>query len=324
MRLTENAGVAFQGCIVLGMGFVVEPDEAREWIEEDPRNAEVLFPYLNGEDLNQRPDGSGSRWVIDFYDRSLEAASGYTAPMSRLRKRVYYERQKVNRKTLRERWWQYAEKRPGMRRAIAGLDEVLAIALVSKSVMPMRVPTGQVFSHALGVFATDSYADQAVLSSSMHQMWAIQNGSGMRNDPRYTPSDVFETHPRPLSTDALILAGRMLDAERREMMLRQDLGLTKLYNRVNDREVSGVRDSDVARLREIHVELDRAVMAAYGWTDVPLDHGFHTYRKMERWTVSPAARIEILDRLLEENHRRAALQGDAPPLPASDEDGDEE
>jgi hypothetical protein len=68
----------------------------------------------------------------------------------------------------------------------------------------------------------------------------------------------------------------------------------------------------VARLRQIHVALDEAVMAAYGWDDVPLEHGFHTYRQMRRWTVSPAARVEILDRLLEENHRRAAAQGEAP------------
>ena len=61
-------------------------------------------------------------------------------------------------------------------------------------------------------------------------------------------------------------------------------------------------------MRAIHVELDEAVMDAYGWSDVPLDHGFHTYRQMERWTVSPAARVEILDRLLEENHRRAAAE----------------
>lgn len=74
-------------------------------------------------------------------------------------------------------------------------------------------------------------------------------------------------------------------------------------------------DRDVARLREIHVELDEAVMAAYGWDDVMLDHGFHTYRQMRRWTVSPTARVEILDRLLEENHRRAAAQGEAPPPP---------
>ena len=76
------------------------------------------------------------------------------------------------------------KKRPALRKAISFLDKVLVIALVSKSLMPMRVSTEQVFSHALGVFATDSYADQAVLSSSMHQYWAITRGSGMRGDPR--------------------------------------------------------------------------------------------------------------------------------------------
>lgn len=95
-------------------------------------------------------------------------------------------------------------------------------------------------------------------------------------------------------------------------MLRRALGLTKLYNLVNDPDIADASDPDVARMREIHVELDEAVMAAYGWDDVPLHHGFHTYRQMTRWTVSPEARVEILDRLLEENHRRAALQ-DGPP-----------
>ena len=70
-------------------------------------------------------------------------------------------------------------------------------------------------------------------------------------------------------------------------------------------------------MRRIHVELDEAVMAAYGWSDVPLDHGFHTYRQMERWTVSPAARVEILDRLLAENLRRAAAQQTAAAKPAA-------
>ena len=171
------------------------------------------------------------------------------------------------------------------------------------------------------VFATDSYADQAVLSSSLHQMWAIKYGSTMRNDPRYTPSDVFETFPRPTSTDRLAEVGRTLDTERREIMLRRNLGLTKLYNLVNDPDYT---DDDIKRMREIHVELDQAVMDAYGWGDVELDHGFHTYRQMRRWTVSPAARVKILDRLLEENLRRAAAQGEAPP-PADDEDeGDDE
>ena len=130
----------------------------------------------------------------------------------------------------------------------------------------------------------------------------------MRNDPRYTPSDVFETFPRPQPTPDLDRLGHTLDTERREIMLRRQLGLTKLYNLANDPQVHDADDPDVARLRQIHVELDEAVMAAYGWSDVPLNHGFHTYRQMERWTVCPEARVEILDRLLEENHRRAALE----------------
>ena len=312
-RLAENTGAAFIGCYVLGKGFILEPEEAWEWIAEDPRNAEVLYPYLNGEDLNSRPDCSASRWVIDFNDWSQERAAEYKAPYRRLLRSVKPERQRVKpdgsyalRRPLPERWWQYADKRPAMRKAIADLDEVLVIALVSNTVMPIRVPTGQVFSHALGVFATDSYAQQAVLSSSFHQYWAITYGSTLGIGARYTPSDVFETFPRPEPTAELEAMGRALDAERREIMLRRDLGLTRLYNLVNDPGLEAGTDPDVDRMRAIHVELDAAVAAAYGWDDLDLTHGFHTYRKMTRWTLPPATRVEILDRLLEENHRRAA------------------
>ena len=320
-ELAENTGIAFQGCIVLGKGFVLNPEEAREWIAKEPRNAEVLFPYLNGEDLNSRPDCTASRWVIDFNDQPEGHAAEHNTPYQHLLRNVKPERQRVKpdgsyvlRKPLPERWWLYADKRPAMRKAIADLDEALVIALVSKTVMPARVPTGQVFSHALGVFATDSHAQQAILSSSFHRYWAITYGSGMRSDPRYTPSDVFETFPRPEPTPALETIGRTLDTERREIMLRRDLGLTKLYNLVNDPGLEAGIDPDVDRMRAIHVELDAAVAAAYGWDDLDLTHGFHTYRKMTRWALSPATRVEILDRLLEENHRRAAAE--AASLPA--------
>jgi hypothetical protein len=141
------------------------------------------------------------------------------------------------------------------------------------------------------------------LSSSLHQLWAITYGSTLETRVRYTPSDVFETFPLPLATGRLEEIGRVLDVERREIMLRRGLGLTKLYNLVNDAGMHG--DKDVDRLREIHVEIDAATTAAYGWDDVPLNHGFETFRKVLRWTVGPAARVECLDRLLLENHRRA-------------------
>ncbi len=327
-RLIENAGHSFIGCYVLGLGFTLNPDEAEDLIRSDSENGEVLAPYLTGEDLNSRPDLSGSRWVIDFNDWPIEKARAYADIFSIIDEKVRPERQRVNRdgsfvlrRPLPQRWWQYAEKRPAMRRAIKDLRDMIVIARVSRTVMPVRIRNGCIPSEMIVVFATDSFADQAVLSSSVHQMWAIKYGSGMRNDPRYTPSDVFETFPRPAPTEHLAEIGRILDAERREIMLRRKLGLTKLYNLANDPDYT---DDDIKRMREIHVKLDRAVMDAYGWGDVELNHGFHTYRQMQRWTVSPAARVKILDLLLEENLRRAAEQGEAPP-PAEDADeGDEE
>jgi hypothetical protein len=70
-QLAANSGNSFQGSIVLGMGFVLEPEEVQTLIAKDPRNKDVLYPYLNGEDLNSRPDQSPSRWVINFHDWPL-------------------------------------------------------------------------------------------------------------------------------------------------------------------------------------------------------------------------------------------------------------
>jgi hypothetical protein len=311
-RLIENLGITFEGCKPTGAGFVLQSDEAHSWLEEHPRNEDVLFPYLTGNDLNT-PEIAASRWIIDFNDRPESEAKTYPIPYGRVREKVRPERQGNKRKVYRDYWWHYAEKRPGLRKAISTLDEVLVMTRHSVTVMPCRVPTTQVFGDALVVFAASAFSDQAVLSATPHQAWAIKYGSGLRKDPRYTPSGVFATYPRPKPTERLAEIGRTLDTERREIMLRRQLGLTKLYNLVNDPDIADEADADVARMREIHVALDNAVMDAYGWGDVELDHGFHTYRQMTRWTVSPEARVEILDRLLAENHRRAAAQGEAPP-----------
>ncbi len=56
------------------MGFILEPEEAQALIAKDAHNKNILFPYLNDEDLNSRPDRSPSRWVINFHGWTLEQA----------------------------------------------------------------------------------------------------------------------------------------------------------------------------------------------------------------------------------------------------------
>jgi hypothetical protein len=311
-RLAASEGLAFIGSYVHGMGFTMEPYEAQALIEADPSNREVLFPYLNGQDLNTDRGSCASRWVINFHDWPEERARIHTTVFSIVEREVRPERQRrlpngdyALRKPLPERYWQYADKRPALLRAITGLDRVVVITLVSKVAMPVMVPTGQVFSHMLGVFATDDTAMLALLSSVQHYWWTIERASTLETRIRYTPTDVFETFARPDLTPELRTLGDRLDTYRRDLMLKRQSGLTKTYNLVHD---AAVTDADIAELRSIHRDIDYAVAAAYGWADLAaegaLDHGFHDTRQGPRYTVGPIVCQEILDRLLELNHER--------------------
>ncbi|HTE69946.1 MAG TPA: hypothetical protein VK942_14495, partial [Actinomycetes bacterium] len=85
-------------------------------------------------------------------------------------------------------------------------------------------------------------------------------------------------------------------------------GLTKTYNRVHNPDE---RAEDIVELRRLHVELDHAVAVAYGWDDLLMDHDSHDTRQGVRYTLGRATRTELLDRLLELNHERAAAEAAA-------------
>ncbi|WP_308418052.1 MULTISPECIES: type IIL restriction-modification enzyme MmeI [Streptomyces] len=286
---------------------MLSPQQAEELIQRDPRNRDVLFPYLNGEDLNSRPDCSASRWVINFHDWPEERAREYPEVFAIVERDVKPERLKNNRKVYRDYWWQYAEKRPAMLKAIKGLDSVLAVALVSRTVMPVSVPTGQVFSHMLGVFAASDSAHLALLDSGIHYAWAIARASSLKGDLRYTPSDVYETMPLPTGSTTMAVAGAELDQIRRSVMLQRGLGLTKLYNLVHD---PSIIDADIHALRAAHVEVDHAVMQAYDWQDLHFRHDFTTTRKSTRFSLPQPVQTEVIDRLLELNHAQHGGKAD--------------
>ncbi|NNJ12766.1 hypothetical protein EKD04_020785 [Chloroflexales bacterium ZM16-3] len=69
---------------------------------------------------------------------------------------------------------------------------------------------------------------------------------------------------------------------------------------------SNETSADIAELRRLHVAMDEAVAAAYGWGDLDLGHGFHETKQGLRYTISEAARRAVLDRLLALNHERHA------------------
>ena len=117
----------------------------------------------------------------------------------------------------------------------------------------------------------------------------------------YAPTDCFETFPMPEKSSQLEEIGKNYHDLRNTIMLSKGIGITDTYNCFHDR---GAQSADIARLRALHAEMDQAVAAAYGWSDLDLGHGFHTTKQGERYTLSEPARRTILDRLLALNHQR--------------------
>lgn len=318
-RVRRNAGVAFQGSLVNGIGFALAQEEYEILVAGDPVSSDVVFDYLNGQDLNGRPDVTASRKVIDFGSRPLPEAERYKGALERVRSLVKPHRDQLgdDKRRVRENWWKYEHAATGLREAARDFSELIAIARVSKSVMPVVVPTGQVMSDATVSFASDDRALLAVLSSSLHYWWALDRSSTLKGDLRYTPTDVFETMIRPRLTSRLRVAGTSLDVYRRTLMLGRNMGLTATYNLVHDPEC---QDEGIAELRRMHEEIDKATVEAYGWHDLldnsgqtppadathetfPLDHGFHETDQGVRFTIGLLAQTEIIDRLRQLNHQ---------------------
>jgi hypothetical protein len=173
-----------------------------------------------------------------------------------------------------------------------------------------------VFAHTLSVVAIDSNAAFCALQARPHEIWARFFGSSMKDDLRYTPSDCFETFPFPENWEthtALEAAGKTYYEFRAALMVRNDEGLTKTYNRLHDPDE---RDPEIVKLRELHAAMDRAVLDAYGWTDIETNCEFlldyeiaeeerGDRKKPYRYRWPDEVRDEVLARLLELNARRA-------------------
>ena len=91
----------------------------------------------------------------------------------------------------------------------------------------------------------------------------------MKTDARYTPSTCFETfpfpRPSPAQRTAAAAAGEALDHQRTLCMRRFGEGMTKIWNRLLD---EGETDPEILKLRVLRDTMDRAVLDAYGWSDL--------------------------------------------------------
>jgi hypothetical protein len=330
--LSANAGKSFQGCIVLGMGFTFDDSDTSgdanplrlkdELIAKNPRNAERIFPYIGGEELNEDPEHRHHRYVINFGEMAEQAArEGWPDLMQIVERKVRPSRLAQDDKGAREKWWQFIRPRPELAAAIAKMPDavqVFATPRVSLNAAFIRIPSTTVASEQTVIFTDNRFSFFAVMQSYVHEAWARFFSSSLEDRLRYAPSDCFETFPLPdraLDSAMLIAAGRKYYEHRAAIMVANAEGLTKTYNRFHDPDE---QRSGILRLRELRSAMDRAVLDAYGWTDIPngcdfeldygLDEDWGDKKKPWRFRWPEAVRDDVLVRLLEEGRKRALAE----------------
>jgi hypothetical protein len=335
--LTQNDKKAFGGSKIYGQGFLFDDAEAVKGncsffkdmdclIEANSNNANCIFPYIGGEEVNNDPQQVHSRYVIDFGERSEEEArSGWPELMVIVETRVKPERDAQKREARKRKWWLFGDRQPGLYRTIIGLPFVLATNCgASPHLAIARLPAQMVFAHSLTVLAFDNFAPFSVLQCRAHEVWARFFSSSLKDDLRYAPSDCFRTFPFPedfAADTSLEAAGEAYHAYRANLMIERTEGLTKTYNRFHDRRETA---ADIVRLRELHAEMDLAVLGAYGWDDLAecadpqfLDETNEDDHKYQGRLFWPAEfRDEVLACLLALNAERAAAERENEPLAA--------
>jgi hypothetical protein len=328
VTLVANTAKSFQGSIPLGMGFTFDDADERgiatplsvmrRLIAKDRRNQDVIFPFIGYAEVASNPSHLHNRFIINFGERSEEECrKRWPDLMAIVEEKVRPERLAQGDRGARERWWQFLRPRPELQSAIAELKGVLVAGSQASTHFALAfLPRGVVYSSNLSVIALEGFAGFAMLQSRVHELWARFFMSTMKDDLAYTPTTCFEPFPFCESWEThpvLDATGKQYYEFRAALMVRNDEGLTKTYNRFNDPDE---RDAGILKLRELHAAMDRSVLDAYGWTDIKTDCEFlldyeideeewGDKKKPWRYRWPDEVREEVLARLLELNAERA-------------------
>ena len=271
IALPENANICFMGPSPKAP-FDIDETLAHQMLSApNPHgkpNSDVVRPVASAIDLVQ---SSREKWTIDFALMEISEASLYEMPFEYVKRVVFPIRSQNRRAAYAQKWWQYAEARPGMRLALHGLSRNIVTPGVSKHRLFVWVSNQVLCNQGTLVFARSDDYFFGVLHSKIHEIWALKQGTSLEDRPRYTPTSTFETFPCPWppGTEPVddpcvkaIAAAAYSLVEMRDRWLSAD-GLSDAEKK--KRTLTNLYNARPTWLDLAHKRLDEAVFAAYGW-----------------------------------------------------------
>ncbi len=278
--LRSNDNIAAVGFQFNGRGFAVTVEKATHLINKYPAIRRHLRPFVNGNDVTQRPRNF---WMLDFFGLSEpQLAADFQEAYQHLLVTVKPERDMNPREGRRLKWWVFGEALSTFRPAMEGLNRIAATPITSKHRVFTFLDATAVGDSNVVMVATDDGYCLGVLSSAAHILWALRAGTrrGIGNHPRYNKGRCFDSFPFPGDVaeplkDLIRSKAEALDALRKRVLAENDdVTLTNLYNvlealREGRALTEGERDIHdrglVTLIRQLHHEIDRLVADAYGW-----------------------------------------------------------
>ncbi len=287
--LQSNNVLAGRGVCLHGAGFILSPEEMQEW----GRNYidGIVKKYSNGKDIVRN---SKQGYVIDFFGLNEQEITHYPEPYQKVLEQVKPERDINKRDTRRKNWWLFGELMPKTRYSISNIQRYIATPETTKHRVFTFLDRSILPDNALIVIALDDSYFLGVLCSSIHNVWALASGGDLGgNTPRYNKTRCFDPFPFPDATleqkEKIRQLGERLDRHRKQVQAQHpEITITGMYNLLEKlRKGENFTDKDreynnkalVSTLKQIHDELDNAVLEAYGWEDLkyppqsPLERG---------------------------------------------------
>jgi SAM-dependent methyltransferase len=277
LRVNQNPKPCFEGQQPGHNGFRLEARERDQLISKDPICAEIIFPYLNGDELLSGDCKTIPRSIIDFGNRSLDEAARYRSAFEHLKKAVLpkwqanaaNEKEKTGSEAGEHQnrvrtWWLLKRPRNAMIAAICRIPRYVVCARVTKRPIFEFVSSRVRPDSSLTVFAFADDYSFGVLQSNSHWAWFTAKCSTLTERFRYTPDTVFDTFPwpqKPNSKDIQAVAAMAcsLRSLRHQIIEANGWSLRDLY-----RTLEAPGDN---RLRDAQALLDTAVRRAYGMKD---------------------------------------------------------
>lgn len=297
--LLYNSNGSFIGCDIKGPGFTFDntsPDEANslelmnKLIEKNPCNQELIFPYIGGDEVNTHPTHAHHRYVINFGEMSESEAREWPDLIEIIEEKVKPDRLYRLKGVDKFPWWKFWRTRRQLYEAIAQCNQVLVISRVTQHFVFAILPSRMVFSERLVVFPNASFQFFCIMQSRLHEIWTRFFTTTHEERLTYFPTDCFETFPFPENWEAdptLEAIGKTYYDYRADLMVRTNQGLTDTYN---DFHNPTHHTADIFKLRDLHEQMDRAVLNAYGWQDIDTTCGYALdYLDIDPDDLSPEA-----------------------------------